>query len=135
MWLGDDSMHASMRSDGMTLGNHILMLRTVPLFWALSWIVIVLGLRFESTVLALATACLGGIVFCSGEVMLGISQPVVAAQLADPRFSGRMFGLLNTAGSVGYILGPLFSSFVLDGHQPIPLLSMCSIGLVLLAFR
>ena len=33
-----------------------------------------------------------------------------------------------------YILGPLFSSFVLDGHQSTPLLSMCSIGLVLLAF-
>ncbi|RBP98198.1 hypothetical protein CRD60_03400 [Bifidobacterium aemilianum] len=115
-------------------GNHVLMLRTVPIFWALGWTVIVLGLRFDSPAMALATACLGGLIFCFGEVMLGISQPVVAAELAGPRFSGRMFGLLNTAGSTGYILGPLFSSFVLDGHQPIPLLTMCSIGLVLLAF-
>ena len=56
-------MHTSMRNDEMTLGNHVLMLRTVPLFWALGRIVIVLGLR---TVLALATACLDGIVFCFG---------------------------------------------------------------------
>lgn len=64
--VGEDFMHASMRSGEMTLGNHVLMFMTVPLFWALGRIVIVLGLRFESTVLALATAYLGGIVFCFG---------------------------------------------------------------------
>ena len=111
-----------------------LMLRTVPLFCSLSWIVIVPGLRFGSTVQALATACLGGIIFCLGEVMLGIFQPVVAAQLAGPRFCGRMFGLLNTAGSMGYILSPLVSYFVLDGHQAHTAPVHGSIGLVLLAF-
>ncbi|RBP99964.1 hypothetical protein CRD59_00395 [Bifidobacterium xylocopae] len=114
-------------------GNHVAMLRTVPLCWAAAWLLIDLALTFSTTASALALASFGIIVFGFGEVMLGISQPVVAARLAGARFSGRMFGLLNTAQSLGYIFGPLFASFVLAGHQPIPLLTACAIGLVIIA--
>lgn len=114
-------------------GNHVVMLRTVPIFWALAWVLIDLALAFDSTPVVLSIASFGIIVFGLGEVMLGISQPVVAARLAGPRYSGRMFGLLNTAQSMGYILGPLFASFVLDGREFIPLLSACAIGLIVVA--
>ena len=104
--------------------NHVRLLRTVPVFWAAAWVIIVLGLRVAS---------LGITIFGLGEVMMGISQPVVAAELAGPSFSGRMFGLLNTAASLGYIVGPMFASYVLAGHEVIPFLAMCAIGLVVLA--
>ena len=78
-------------------------------------------------------ASLGITIFGLGEVMMGISQPVVAAELAGPSFSGRMFGLLNTAASLGYIVGPMFASYILAGHEVIPFLAMCAIGLVVLA--
>jgi MFS family permease len=113
--------------------NHILMLRTVPIFWSAAWIIIDAALMLNSTYTALSLASFGMIIFGLGEVMLGISQPVVAAKLAGPHFSGRMFGVLNTAQSMGYILGPLFSSFILDGREVLPLLSMCAIGLLIFA--
>ena len=113
--------------------NHVRLLRTVPVFWAAAWVIIVLGLRLDSTPGALSVASLGITIFGLGEVMMGISQPVVAAELAGPSFSGRMFGLLNTAASLGYIVGPMFASYILAGHEVIPFLAMCAIGLVVLA--
>lgn len=114
-------------------GNHVLMLRSVPVFWATAWFLIDLALSFSSTFGALSLASVAIIIFGLGEVMLGISQPVVAAKLAGPHYSGRMFGLLNTAQSMGYIFGPLFSSFILNGREAIPLLSICAIGLLIIA--
>lgn len=64
---------------------------------------------------------------------MGISQPVVVAELAGPAYSGRLFGMLNTATSLGYIVGPMFASYVLNGRETIPLLYMCAIGLVVLS--
>lgn len=113
--------------------NHVRILRTVPVFWAAAWIIIVLGLRLTTTFGALTVASLGIIVFGLGEVMMGISQPVVAAELAGPAYSGRMFGLLNTAASLGYIFGPMFASYILAGHETIPLLAMCAIGLIVVS--
>lgn len=113
--------------------NHVQMLRMVPMLWAVAWITIVLGLRLTTSAGALAVASLGIMIFGLGEVMMGISQPVVAAELAGPGYSGRIFGLLNTAASLGYIVGPMFASYILDGHEVIPFLSMCAIGLVVLS--
>ena len=113
--------------------NHVRILRTVPVFWAAAWIIIVLGLKLTTTFGALTVASLGIIVFGLGEVMMGISQPVVAAELAGPAYSGRMFGLLNTAASLGYIFGPMFASYILAGHETIPLLAMCAIGLIVVS--
>ncbi|MEK0306459.1 MFS transporter [Bifidobacterium favimelis] len=113
--------------------NHVRILRTVPVFWAAAWIIIVLGLRLDTTAGALGVASLGIMIFGLGEVMMGISQPVVATELAGPAYSGRMFGMLNTAASLGYIVGPMFASYILDGHETIPFLSMCAIGLMVLS--
>lgn len=113
--------------------NHVRLLRTVPVFWAAAWVIIVLGLRLTTTAGALTVASLGIMIFGLGEVMMGISQPVVVAELAGPAYSGRVFGLLNTATSLGYIVGPMFAAYILDGHETIPLLFMCAIGLVVLS--
>ena len=91
--------------------NHVRLLRTVPVFWAAAWMIIVLGLRLDSTLGALSVASLGITIFGLGEVMMGISQ----------------------AASLGYIVGPMFASYILAGHEVIPFLAMCAIGLVLLA--
>lgn len=113
--------------------NHVRLLRTVPIFWAAAWVIIVLGLRLSTSAGALAAASLGIMIFGLGEVLMGISQPVVVAELAGPAYSGRLFGMLNTATSLGYIVGPMFASYVLNGRETIPLLYMCAIGLVVLS--
>ncbi|BDR52798.1 hypothetical protein KIM372_07050 [Bombiscardovia nodaiensis] len=112
-------------------GRHMVMLRTVPICWAAAWFLIDLGLTCNSSLAALTVASIGITVFGFGEVMLGISQPVVAARLAGPRFSGRMFGLLNMAQSLGYVLGPMFAAWVLTAPRPIPLLTLSAIALLL----
>ncbi|BDR54889.1 MFS transporter [Bombiscardovia apis] len=111
--------------------NHIRILRSVPLFWAAAWFLVDFGLSRPQPMLALAIACFGIAVFGLGEVMLGISQPVVAAKLAGPRFSGRLFGFINMAQSLGYIFGPLFASFILDRKTVLPLLSTCAVALLI----
>ncbi|AKV55412.1 major facilitator superfamily MFS_1 [Bifidobacterium actinocoloniiforme DSM 22766] len=111
--------------------NHVALLRAVPLCWAGAWLLVDFGLSRNTAASALLIACLGVSVFGMGEVLLGISQPVVAAKLGGPRFSGRLFGILNTAQAVGYIVGPALASLILRFHAPLPLLTICAIALLI----
>lgn len=88
--------------------------------WALTWLVVIVGVETLGPVAAAAVVGAAVVVFAVGECLHGTVQGPLVADLAEPRMMGRYMALSSLSWQVGFLLGPAIGGAILDA-EPVAL--------------